>query len=100
LQNMHAQRKKQKRDANKKNCISLYVVQKIIACIGRVVTLLRTRVDRWSHEMVPSQQEAVACLLCIPKDSDCCEGQLSASGGNRECRRLRNEDMSGIMQIR
>jgi hypothetical protein len=34
------------------------------------------------------QQEAVVCMWWIQKESHCCEGQLSASGENRECHSL------------
>jgi hypothetical protein len=40
--------------------------------------------------LLSSQQEAVAYVRCIQKESRCCEGQLSANGGNRECRSLSN----------
>jgi hypothetical protein len=40
--------------------------------------------------LLSSQQEAVACVRCVQKESHCSEGQLSASGGNRECRSLSN----------
>jgi hypothetical protein len=40
--------------------------------------------------ILSSQQEVVACVRCIQKESHCCEGQLSASGRNRECRSLSN----------
>jgi hypothetical protein len=44
----------------------------------------------YSHKMVlcpffSSQQEPVACMLCIQKESHCCEGQLSVSSRSREC---------------
>jgi hypothetical protein len=45
--------------------------------------------------LLSSQQEAVACVRCILKESHCCEGQFSASGGNRKCRSLSNGKMSG-----
>jgi hypothetical protein len=32
--------------------------------------------------LLSSQQEAVVCVRCIQKDSHCCEGWLSANGGN------------------
>jgi hypothetical protein len=41
------------------------------------------------------QQQAVLCVcVCIQKESHCCEGQLSASGGNQECCSLCNKKMS------
>jgi hypothetical protein len=36
------------------------------------------------------QQEAVVCVWCIQEENYCCEGELSATGGNREYRSLSN----------
>jgi hypothetical protein len=44
--------------------------------------------------LLSSQQEAVACVWCIQKESHCYEGKLCVSGGNRECRSLSNGKMS------
>jgi hypothetical protein len=76
--------------------LNKYLVLSIISWTGRILALLCTTADTWESRdgavsvLLSSQQEAVACVRCIQKDSHCSEGQLPASGGNRECRSLSN----------
>jgi hypothetical protein len=65
----------------KKEAETTYVVQSIISWTGRIVALLSTTADMWSHETVPcpffshpSKKQLRACVRYIKKESHCCEG--------------------------